>query len=119
MLAVLTTAAWNILRVWSSVELAGALRKYISWPGPWYIGLTGAVFAIGGFAVTWAIWRRKPWAPKALLGGAIAYAGWSWLDRLLIQPVLDTGWQFSLLMTTVLLAFIALVALDPRNRYYF
>ena len=106
--------------MWSSVALAGVLQEYAPRPGPAYIGITGAVFAGLGLALVWGFWRRAGWAPPALLAAAIGYAAWSWMDRLFLQPgALQSGRQFSLAITILLLAFVAAVALDPRNRSYF
>jgi hypothetical protein len=108
-----------MVRVWAGFSLAPALEKYAPFPGAAYIALTGAVSAALGLAVTWAVLRRLRWAPRALLGVAIAYAAWRWADRILLQPTAGTGWPFALLMTVLLLSFIAVVTLDPRNRWYF
>jgi len=116
---VLITAAWNLIRLWSSLTLGGVLQKYAPRPGPAYIGITGAIAAGLSFVLLWGFWRRAGWAPPALLGGAIGYSAWIWLDRLIFQPGLYSGWQFSLLLTVALLAYVAAVALDPRNRFYF
>ncbi|MFH1183892.1 MAG: hypothetical protein V1755_02490 [Chloroflexota bacterium] len=116
----LITTAWSLIRVWSSVEHADVLQEYAPWPGPVYIGITGAVFAALGLALVWGFWRRAGWAPLAFLAGAITYAAWNWADRLFLQPgALQTSWQFSLLITVLLLTFVATVALDPRNRSTF
>lgn len=116
---VLITAAWNGVRVWAGLTLAPALQKYAPFPGPMYVALTGAISAGLGLAVTWAVLRRLRWAPHALLGAAITYAAWSWADRVFLQPTAGTGWPFALLITALLLTFIAAVTLDPRNRWYF
>ena len=119
LILVLITAVWNLIRLWASVILAGVLEKYSPWPGPAYIGITGAVFGGLGLALCWGIWRRARWAPLATLGGAAGYAAWSWLDQLFIQPQLSSGWLFWLGVTAIAVGFVAVVALDPRNRLYF
>lgn len=116
---VLITAAWNVVRVWAGLTLAPALQKYAPFPGPVYIALTGALSVGLGLAVAWAVLRRFGWAPRALLGVAIAYTAWRWVDRIFLQPTAGTDWPFALLMTVLLLSFIAVVTLDPRNRWYF
>ena len=116
---VLITAGWNLVRVWSSLMLAGVIQEYAARPGPVYIGVTGAFFAVLGFVLLWGYWRRAGWAQLALLASAVGYAAWGWLERLSLQPRIASSWPFSLLITTVLLAFVAAVTLDPRNRSYF
>jgi len=116
---VLITAVWNLVRVWASLSLAPALVKYAPSPGPTYIALTGALSTLAGIAVTWSVIRRTRWAPAALLGAAIVYAAWRWADRIWLQPTAASDWPFALLTTVLLLSFIAAVALDPRNRWYF
>jgi hypothetical protein len=116
---VLITAAWNLVRVWAGLSLAPSLQKYAPFPGPGYVALTGALSAGLGLAVSWAVLRRLRWAPGALLGVAIAYAAWRWVDRIFLQPTAGTSWPFALLITVLALAFVGAVTLDPRNRWYF
>ena len=116
---VLIAVLWNVIRLWSSLALAGALNRYAPWPGAAYIGVTGAAFVGLGALVLWGFWRRRAWAPRALLGASLGYAAWSWLDRWIFQSRWMFAWQFSALITGLLLAYIAAVALDPRNRLYF
>jgi hypothetical protein len=116
---VLITAAWNVVRVWAGLSLAPALQKYAPYPGPAYVALSGAVSAGLGLAVTWAVLQRHRWAPRALLGVAVAYAAWRWADRIFLQPTGGVGWPFALVITVLLLSFIAAVTLDRRNRWYF
>ena len=119
LLLVLLTAAWNLIRLWSSFALAAALQKYAPRPGPIYIGITGAAAAALSLFIFWSLLNRAVWAPRGLLGGAVIYAVWIWTDRLIFGQQPTSGWPFSLLITGVLLAFIAVVSLDPRNRFYF
>jgi len=117
---VLITTAWNLVRVWSSLALADVLQEYAPWPGPVYIGITGAVFAGLGLALLWGFWRRVGWAPAGLLAVAFGYTAWIWTDRMFLQPgASQSNWQFSLVITVVLMSFVAAVALHPANRHYF
>jgi hypothetical protein len=116
---VLITAGWNLVRLWSSLVLGGMLQEYAPNPGPVYTSITGAAFAGLAFVVLYGFWRRAEWAPAALLSGTLAYAAWSWMDRLVFQASPFSGWQFSLVVTAVLLVFVTAVALDPRNQHYF
>lgn len=116
---VLITAAWNLVRVWAGLSLAPVLEKYAPFPGPGYIALTGALSAAVGIGVTLAVIRRERWAPAALLGAAVVYAAWRWMDWIWMQPTAGSGWPFGLVTTVVLLSFMAVATLDPRNRSYF
>jgi len=116
---VLITTAWSLTRLWSGVIWREVLDQYAPWPGPLYISASGAAWAAAGLALTWGFWRRKGWTPAALLASALGFAGWSWADRLLVQYRVSANWPFSLVVTVVILGFIASVALDPRNRFYF
>jgi hypothetical protein len=115
---VLFTTAWNLMRVWGGIAFWGGIQEYAAWPGPAYVIVTGAAWAVLGLVIVVAFWRRAPWADRALIYGALAYVAWLWLDRLVIQPNLPVNWPFSLLVNAALLGFTAAVALDPRNRYY-
>lgn len=116
---VLITAAWNMLRVWSSVRLAPELAHYSAYPGPVYIGVTGAVSALCAVGVAWGLWRRAIWAPSGLFIGALIYAAWIWIDRLVLQANPGQGCGFGAVVTLLLLGFTTAVGLDPRNRQYF
>lgn len=115
---VLTSAVWNLMRVWGGLALRAGIQEYAAWPGPAYVIITGGLWALCGLVIVASFWRRAAWADKALLFGALAYTAWLWLDRLVVQPRLPGNWPFSLLTNAVLLAFTAVVALDPRNRYH-
>ena len=116
---VLTITAWNAARVWSSLTLRDVLERYAPWPGPLYVGLTGAIWAAGGLLILGGLWRRASWSPAGLGLAAFVYAAWAWLDRLLVRPRIGSDWPFSLVTTALLLAFTAAVALHPGNRKYF
>jgi hypothetical protein len=115
---VLITTVWNLIRVWGGIEYRAGIQEYAAWPGPAYVVLTGASWAVCGLVTLASFWRRARWADKALLGAALAYVAWLWVDRLAIQPRLPTNWPFSLLANAVCLAVTSAVALDPRNRYH-
>ncbi len=115
---VLIITAWNLVRAWGGLVLWGGIREYAPWPGPVYVIVTGGLWALFGLLTLLAFWRRASWADKLLLGCAVTYVAWLWLDRLEMQPSLSISWPFSLVTNLVLLLYAAVVALDPRNRRY-
>lgn len=114
-----------IITVLSTVRLATAIawRSVMATYMPdtliFYIGLTGAIWTITGCFVLWTIWRRARYTQALLLASAVTYALWGWLDRLLLQASARSNWLFQLIGTILLLVFVGVVVLDPRNRPYF
>ncbi|MFN2119481.1 MAG: hypothetical protein ACK2T0_03745 [Anaerolineales bacterium] len=116
---VLISTVWNTVRAVTSIAWSGLLAKYAREPGPVYIGLTGALFAIVGGVILWAFWHRSRWAPAALIGGSWIYVAWGWADRLAFQAQSRANWPFAAVATAAGLLWITAVALDRRNRAYF
>lgn len=115
---VLISTALNLVRVATSLTWGEAIQSYAPQPGALYIGMTGGLWAILGLLILWALWGRKPWALRALLGGAWLYAAWSWTDRLVFESTSTANWRFALLVTVLLLGFITGLGLDQRSREY-
>jgi hypothetical protein len=116
---VLITTVWNVARAATSIAWSGLLAKYAGSPGPVYIGLTGALFAILGGTILSAFWHRSRWAPAALIAGGWIYVAWGWVDRLIFQGQSRANWPFTAVATAAALVWITAVALDRRNRAYF
>ena len=116
---VLITTVWNVTRVATSIAWSGLLAKYAVQPGPAYVGLTGALFALLGAVILWAFWRRRGWAPAVLVGGSWIYVAWGWADRLIFQDQSRANWPFTAVVTAAALIWITAVAMDKRNRAYF
>jgi len=116
---VLLTTVWNVVRAVTSIAWTGLLAKFAGEPGPVYIGLTGALFAIGGAVILWAFWHRSAWAPAALIGGSWIYVAWGWADRLAFQDQSRASWPFAAVAAAGALLWITAVALDRRNGAYF
>ncbi|MCL4531385.1 MAG: hypothetical protein M1282_18530, partial [Chloroflexi bacterium] len=55
----------------------------------------------------------------AILIASSLYAVWVWADRLFVQTRMQANWPFDLAATIILLAYTAIVVLNPRNRIYF
>jgi hypothetical protein len=116
---VLIITAWNLVRLATSIGWRVTLETYAPWPGPFYIGLTGAIWTLTGLFLFWSFVVSARWTRIALLIGGFVYAVWFWVDRLFIQPQVQANWPFILLTTIILLGFTAAVVLDPQNQIYF
>lgn len=116
---VLTTTAWNAVRMITSFTWRAAIQTYAPYPGTVYIGLTGAMWTLVGLSVFWGIWQRAAWALRGALIAASAYSIWLWMDRFLIQARVPGNWPFALLANFVVLGFITAVTLDRRNQAHF
>lgn len=119
MLLVLTTAAWNLVRLLIAIAWGGVLEYYAPHPVIPYIAVSGAVWTTGASVVFCGLGRRAGWAPRALLIGAWLYAAWVWLDRVLLQSGGSPNWRFALIGTMLLLGFITAVTLDRNITGYF
>ena len=116
---VLILTAWNIVRFATSLGWRDTLVTYAVRPGPFYIGLTGAIWTILGCVLLLGFTRGANWSRVSILVSGIAYFIWFWIDRLFVQPLLRANWPFDLLITVVILGFTIAVALDPDNQNYF
>jgi len=116
---VLIIAAWNVVRLVTSLSWLGPLETYAPWPGALYIGATGLVWALAGALLARALWHRSWWALIALRLAALAYAGWVWFDRLMVQSGPGSNWIFALATTVALLAYTWAVTLDARMQAHF
>lgn len=110
---------WNVVRFATSMAWHVTLEPYEPYPGPIYIGISGAFWALTGLFLIWSMWKGKPWTRRAVLIAAGGYTAWLWADRLLLQPQRRANWPFDLVITSVVLLFISILVLDPRNKIYF
>ena len=116
---VLIITAWNIVRLATSIAWHDTLETYAPWPGPFYIGLNGAIWALTGAVLFWGFARGTSWSRIAFLVTSFVYVIWFWMDRFFIQPQVRANWPFDLLITIILLGFTTAVVLDRRNHIYF
>ncbi len=118
---VLTFTGMQILRVWSAIASWDFLSSLPLSVSPLYFLLSGLFWAIVGGALVWGLWLRKPWAPRATIALAVAFAIAHWLDRLFLQASgPQSGNQgFDFLLTLVLLATVWLNVALPQVRAYF
>jgi hypothetical protein len=117
-LGVLTIACLNLLRLVLSLKEWQFLSSVES-VSPLYQALTGLLWAASGFVLFWGLWRRKPWAPRAARWGALLYALYYWLDRLVLSGWLKSGQPpanlvFALSLTLILLAFVFWTLSRPK-----
>jgi hypothetical protein len=116
---VLSTTAWNIVRVLTAVFWRQALESYAPRPGPFYIGFTGLVWVVTGGLVAWSLMRRSWWALNALRLAGTSYAVWIWLDRSMVQSGLGYDWILPLAATVALLAYTWAFTFDARTQAHF
>ena len=119
LILVLIITAWNIFRLATSIIWRVTLETYDPWPGPFYIGFTGAIWTLTGLALLWSFLSGLRWTRPAILIPCFAYGIWFWVDRLFTQPQVRANWPFDLLATFILLGFTTAVVLDPYNHIYF
>lgn len=118
-LLVLVLTLSNTVRFYTSAAWGDTLKTYAPRPGPLYVGLTGAFWAVVGVIVFLGLYQSRPWAPRLFVGASVVYTGWYWLDRLFIQSGTRTNWAFSLLVMAVLWILSVTVLLNPHYRIYF
>jgi len=116
---VFCVTGWQAIRFETSIAWRVTLEAYEPYPGPIYIGITGAFWALMGLFLLWSMWRGKRWTRTAFLLASSLYTAWIWADRLIIQTQRRANWPFDLVMTIVLFIFATIVLLDPHNKIYF
>jgi hypothetical protein len=116
---VLYITGWQVIRFSTSIAWRETLKTYELYPGPIYIGISGAFWALTGLFLLWSMWRGKRWIRTAFILASSLYAAWVWADRLFVQAQMRANWPFDLLLTIVMFVFTMIVLLDPRNKIYF
>lgn len=116
---VLTITVFSAVRLYTGIAWSRTLETYMPTLLVAYVAITGAIWMLLGCFVLWSFWRRIRYSRWIFLAAAFVYALWAWADRLLIQPGSHANWQFALIGTLVLLAYTAVVVLDPHLRVYF
>lgn len=98
---------------------------------PFYLAVTGLIWAIAGSCLVWGLWGAKVWAPRLMEAEALTYALYYWLDLLFLkdhpvnvsssalQAVLPTNWQFSAGVTALCLAFMVWTLGRKKVKAYF
>ena len=122
-LFVLTIACLSLLRF----ALSLAQWQFLaSLPGvsPFYLALSGLVWASLGFILFWGLWRRKPWAPRGVRWGAWLYALYFWLDRTFASGWLKSGTPpentlFTACLTITILAVVFWILSRSKHKAFF
>ena len=109
---------WQVVRFATSIAWHVTLETYEPYPGPIYIGISGAFWTLTGLYLLWSLWRGKRWTRMTFLIAAGLYTAWVWADRLLLQPQLRANWPFDLVITIVFLILNTFLVLDPRNKIH-
>ncbi len=129
-LGVLILAGFNLLRFVLSLRDWSFLAAQ---PGvsPYYLAISGLIWALVGAFLVWGLWKAKSWAPRLLQAVTLTYALYYWLDLLFLRDhpvndasgalgaVLPTNWQFSAGVTVVSLAYILWVLSRSKVKAYF
>ena len=101
----LWVASWNLLRFLQAILNWDTLANYQESVGPLYLALSGAVWSLAGFILSWYAWWGKPWAWGTILGAVVGYGAWSFCDRIFLQITHGNG-PFNLLLSFVELSIL-------------
>jgi hypothetical protein len=86
---------------------------------PLYLALTGLVWFLVGFGVGLALLRGYRFAPYAVMGLALAFTIYSWVDRALIAHESPDAWPFLVIVNVILLVWVILALRRKGARQYF
>jgi hypothetical protein len=115
---VLSFSAWNGLRLAQALRSWEILDEYGARNGPAYLATSGAAWLIAGLVLAWGLHRGVAWSRRMAFLAAAGYAAWVWFDRLIVQQSRSNG-PFAVFATLLLLAFTALLLLNPDVRDHF
>lgn len=111
-------ALLNSLRLVQAIHFWDTLTGYQMRGGPFYLAVSGGIWAAIGFLLCWATWQGKSWAWAGTLGGASGYGSWYWFDRLALQTP-HVNWPFALVTTAVFLIIVLFILYSPRSRQFY
>jgi len=111
---VLILTVWNVIRLWTSLSWREVLVEYAARPDPVLAGLVAAIWVMIGSLIIWGIWQNKPWTVKLLLGAAVTYSAWYWIERLIWQSA-RPNWPFAVILNLMVLIF-TIFAAKPLSR---
>ena len=109
-------ACWNGLRVGSAIFYWKTLTEYGSYT--LYITISGGIWLVTGFLISWGLLARKVWAWFAAAITTVIYGIWYWFDRLVFQKP-HANWPFAVGATILLTAipFSFLLSFRPRQSF--
>jgi hypothetical protein len=95
---------WSLLGWLRFVRALGERELILSLVGPalfMYLLLAGLAWGTMGLPVLWGLFTRASWTPIALLGAALLYPAFYWIERWLLwtDPFAQRNWPFMLLLT--------------------
>lgn len=123
-----TILGWGVLIIacLNLVRFVQAIQQWFFLQGlpvasPLYIALSGLIWGMAALILGWGIFKRAGWAVAFSRLGVLAYWGYVWLDRWLIQQSPDrwTNLPFKLGMTILLGGWIFWYLSRPHIRNYF
>lgn len=106
---VLTLAAWNALKTWTSLAWRDVLLEYGARVSPSTGFVAGTFWFIIGLFTAWAVWRGKDWGAKWLVGAAAGYTVWYWSERLVWQNPRQNA-VFAVVVNVVCVALVVVAA---------
>jgi len=86
-----------------------------------YLFLKNGFWGSAGLIAAMALFFRRSWAPKLTYIGAIAYAAWLWIDRLLLQrsSFASSSFPFTFGAMTLCFLIVILILSRPSVRQYY
>jgi hypothetical protein len=119
-LLVLLLAAWNGVRCYAALASRDLLAELGAAPGPFYIALTGLLWALAGLILFRGLWIGRRWAPVAGWTYMGLYLLYFWADRLLFRTLERTqNIVFVLVLQVAALALTALALSGQRGISFF
>jgi hypothetical protein len=116
----LILVVFNAIRFVTALLKRDLLLSLMPVPGPLYITVTGALWALGWLGVYLGIFFAKRWSDTAFLVLSFLYASYYWLDRLLFQPETErSNALFALIVTLAFFTLTIIIFALPKNREYF
>jgi hypothetical protein len=118
---VLTFTAAQLLRVCVAAGNLGYYSQLQLNVHPAFFVVSGLIWGGLGLWLARGLWQAEAWAPKAMTYGALAFAAFSWFDRLVLQTdgPQRTSLPFDVIVTAATLVFIFRIFRLPRVRAYF
>ncbi len=86
-----------------------------------YLLLKNGLWGSASLAAAMALFFRRSWAPKLMFIGAIVYAAWLWIDRLLLQRSDYARSSFPFTFGAMTLCFLIVIWILSRSsvrQYY-